>query len=67
MTDKINQPKPLRPSTGVRRVWAQRVWPNGGSRVLLTDEQMKEQASADETERFLELERRRLAARGDGR
>ncbi|MGE0393765.1 MAG: ribbon-helix-helix protein, CopG family [Vicinamibacterales bacterium] len=45
-----------------RKVWSQRVWPDGGSRMLVAGEALKDQLDADEAERFLETTRRQSPA-----
>lgn len=43
------------------RRWVQRVWPDGGGKMLVSGEMLKDQVDADETERFLETTRRQSA------
>lgn len=50
------------PDVRSRKTWVQRVWPDGGSRMLVSGEALKDQLDADETERFLEVTRRQSAA-----
>jgi hypothetical protein len=49
LADRSAQPK---------KRWVQRVWPDGGSDVLLSPEDMKQRLLDEDTERFLEVTRR---------
>ena len=48
-----------------KKRWVQRTWPNGGSEMLLTPQQMKQLLLDEDLERFLEVSRRQSSGPRD--